>query len=43
MGRDRLGELGLDIMLLNYMLLELNVEVWAGFTWLRIWSSGRVL
>jgi len=39
-----LGELGTDGRItLKWILRTQGVRLWAGFIWLRIWSSGRLL
>jgi len=43
-GRDHLEDLGIDVMvILERILGKQGGKVWAGFTWLRIGTSGGLL
>jgi len=43
-GRDHLGNLGVDVMIiLKWILKGWCMTVWAGFIWLRIGTRGRIL
>jgi hypothetical protein len=43
-GRDHLEDLGIDVRIIGeYIIGKWGEKVWAGVTWLRIRTNGRLL
>jgi hypothetical protein len=36
---DLLGDLGIDRIILRWILLKQHIWMWIGFSWFRIWSD----